>query len=79
MKKICEDGRSAQSIRNITSLLDEPEKLENSAKEIKTAAEHLIGVCNMVLETPDQDIIETMEKFCLYVELITKQHLPKQK
>lgn len=79
-KKMCEDPKAVQSIRNIINLVqDTPEskeKLDNSVQEIKEGARYLTGVCESVINADDETIRENIEKFCLFVEILTKQFLP---
>lgn len=75
MKKICEDPRSQQNIKNMVALLDNEEELERAALDLKNGARHLIDVCQGILDAPDEDIIENVEKICLYTKYITAQHI----
>lgn len=79
-KKMCEDPKAAESIRNIISLVqDTPEsklKLENSVVELKDAAKYISEVCQRVIESDNETIKENIEKFCLFIEILTKQFLP---
>lgn len=76
-KKVCGDDNAKKSIKNILELVSETEegnkKLDLSVTELKQSAQHVSEVCQKILEVPDDVIKETIEKFCLFVELITKQ------
>ncbi len=77
VKKMCSEESGRRSIANIIELVsDTPEsriKLANSAVEIKQAAETISGLCAKILSASDEDIIENVERFCLYVDILTKQ------
>lgn len=79
-KKMCSDERSVESIRNILALVQDTEesneKLKTSVAEIKECAKHISSVCESVIATEDEKIEEAIEKFCLFVEILTKQFLP---
>lgn len=77
VKKMCSEESGRRSIANIIELVNDTpesqEKLANSATEIKQAAETISGLCAKILSASDSDIIENVERFCLYVDILTKQ------
>lgn len=84
LKKACTDPSTIKTIQNITELVDDSEnsqiKLRESSLEIKNAARHVSEICRVIIESSDETIIENVEKFCLFVEILTKQFVPpKQK
>jgi hypothetical protein len=76
-KKICDDQNTKKSIKNILSVVDGTEegnkKLNDSVKELKDLAGCISAACQTLIETPDDVIKENIEKFALYIEIITQQ------
>lgn len=44
--------------------------------ELKDAAKYISEVCQRVIESDNETIKENIEKFCLFIEILTKQFLP---
>lgn len=78
--KLCSEENGIRSIRNLIEILDDNEeskaKLNGTGREAKQVATAIIRVCEKVLATPDEEIVENVEKFCLYVDILTKQFMP---
>lgn len=75
--QICKPDTTQASIKNIISVTEDREKLNLSAVEIKTFAKTVAEYCNALVEIPDEQIIDKIEVFSLYVEMITKQFIKK--
>lgn len=83
VKKLCSEENGKKSILSIIDLVDPGSesgalKLTNSVQEIKTAASTISEICTKILSVPDSEIQEEIEKFCLYVEILTKQFIPRK-
>ena len=83
VKKMCLEESGRKSISSIIDLVDPGSesgalKLTNSVQEIKTAAASISEICTKILSVPDSEIQEEIEKFCLYVEILTKQFMPRK-
>lgn len=76
-KKLCDDPNAKKSIKNILAVVDGTEegnkRLDDSVKELKEVAERISEGCRTLIETPDATIRENIEKFCLYIEILTQQ------